>query len=37
MAITVGNRIQSIIDHKAKGEIEFGLSDVCIAIDKQQN
>lgn len=33
MAITVGDRIQSMIDHMEKGEIELALSDVCIAID----
>jgi len=33
MAVTIGDRIQSMIDHMDKGEIELGLSDVCIAID----
>jgi len=33
MAITVGDRIQSMINHMDKGEIELGLSDVCIAVD----
>lgn len=33
MAITVGDRIQSMIDHMGKGEIELALSDVCIAVD----
>ena len=33
MAVTVGDRIQSVIDHMEKGEIELALSDVCIAID----
>lgn len=33
MAITVGDRIQSMIDHMGKGEFELALSDVCIAID----
>ena len=33
MAICVGQRIQSAIDHMEKGEIELALSDACIAID----
>lgn len=33
MAITIGDRIQSLIDHMDKGKIELGLSDVCIAVD----
>lgn len=33
MAISVGERIQSMIDHMTKGEIELALSDVCIAVD----
>lgn len=33
VAVTVGDRIQSMIDHMDKGEIELALSDVCIAID----
>ena len=33
MSVTVGDRIQSMIDHMEKGEIELALSDVCIAID----
>lgn len=33
MAVTVGDRIQSLIDHMGKDNIELGLSDVCIAID----
>ena len=33
MAISVGDRIQSVIDHMDKGEIELALSDVCIAVD----
>lgn len=33
MAITIGQRVQSMIDHMEKGEIELGLSDICIAID----
>ena len=33
MAISIGQRIQSMIDHMSKGEVELALSDVCIAID----
>ena len=33
MAVTVGQRVQSMIDHMSKGEIELALSDICIAID----
>jgi len=33
MAVSVGDRIQSVIDHMQKGKIELGLSDVCIAVD----
>lgn len=33
MAVTVGDRIQSVITHMEKGEIELALSDVCIALD----
>lgn len=33
MAVSVGNRIQSVIDHMGKNEIELALSDVCIAVD----
>ena len=31
--VTVGDRIQSVIDHMAKGKTELALSDVCIAVD----
>ena len=34
VAVTVGDRIQSMIDHMDKGEIELALSDVCIAMVK---
>lgn len=33
MEITVGDRIQSAIDHMEKSEIDLALSDVCIAVD----
>lgn len=33
MAVTISDRIQSMIDHMDKDEIELALSDVCIAID----
>lgn len=33
MAVKVGNRVQSMIDHMDKGELELALSDICIAID----
>lgn len=33
MAVTVGKRIQSMINHMDCNEIELALSDVCIAID----
>lgn len=33
MAVSVGARIQSVIDHMGKNEIELALSDVCIAVD----
>lgn len=33
MEITVGNRVQSMIDHMEKGELDLGLSDICIALD----
>ena len=33
MSISVGNRVQSMIDHMSKNEIELALSDICIAID----
>lgn len=33
MAVSVGQRVQSMIDHMEKGEIELGLSDICIAVD----
>lgn len=33
MAVSVGARIQSVIDHMGKNEIEMALSDVCIAVD----
>ena len=31
--ITIGQRLQSAIDHMDKGEYELGLSDICIALD----
>ena len=33
MSVSVGQRVQSMIDHMTKGEIELALSDICIAID----
>ena len=33
MAVTVGNRVQSMIDHMEKGELDLALSDICIALD----
>ena len=33
MSVSVGQRVQSMIDHMSKGEIELALSDICIAID----
>ena len=33
MAVTVGKRIQAMIDYMDKGEFELALSEVCIAID----
>ena len=33
MAITVGARVQSMIDHMEKGELDLALSDICIALD----
>lgn len=33
MSVSVGQRVQSMINHMEKGEIELGLSDICIAID----
>ena len=32
MAVTVGNRVQSMIDHMEKGELDLALSDICIAL-----
>lgn len=31
--VTVGDRIQSVIEHMDKGRTELALSDVCIAVD----
>ena len=33
MSVSVGQRVQSMIDHMSKGEVELALSDICIAID----
>ena len=33
MSVSVGQRVQSMIDHMPKGEVELALSDICIAID----
>jgi hypothetical protein len=33
MAVSIGQRVQSMIDHMGKGELELALSDICIAID----
>ncbi len=33
MSVSVGQHIQSMIDHMEKGEIELAFSDVCIAVD----
>lgn len=33
MAVTVGDRVQSMIDHMEKGELDLALSDICIALD----
>lgn len=33
MAVTVGDRVQSMIDHMEKGELDFALSEICIALD----
>lgn len=33
MSVSVGQRVQSMIDHVSKGEVELALSDICIAID----
>lgn len=33
MAVTIGQRIQSMINHMDRGEVELALSEVCIAID----
>lgn len=33
MPVSVGNRVQSMIDHMEKNELELALSDICIAID----
>ena len=33
MSVSVGQRVQSMIYHMSKGEIELALSDICIAID----
>ena len=33
MSVSVGQRVQSMIDHMSKGEIELALSDICIAVD----
>lgn len=33
MTITIGQRVQSMIDHMEKGELDLALSDICIAVD----
>lgn len=33
MSVSVGQRVQSMIDHMSKDEVELALSDICIAID----
>lgn len=33
MAVTVGDRVQSMIDHMDKGEFDLALSEICIALD----
>ncbi|MEN6593612.1 MAG: hypothetical protein ABFC31_01490 [Clostridiaceae bacterium] len=33
MAVSISDRIQSMVDHMDNNEIELALSDVCIAID----
>ena len=33
MSVSVGQRVQSMIEHMSKGEVELALSDICIAID----
>ena len=33
MSVSIGQRVQSMIEHMSKGEVELALSDICIAID----
>lgn len=33
MSVSVGQRVQSMIDHMSNGEVELALSDICIAVD----